>query len=45
MKYLEIEQAIIEHLESNLQEIKKEKLREDQAARDEFWKNRDGKNS
>lgn len=45
IKYPEIEKSIVDHLESNLQEIKKKKLLEEQAARDEFWKNRDAEKS
>ncbi|AFY47075.1 NC domain protein [Nostoc sp. PCC 7524] len=41
IKYLEIEKAIVLHLQANLDEVKKAKLLEDQAARDNFWQRRD----
>jgi hypothetical protein len=41
IKYLEIEKAIVSHLQANLDEVKKAKLLEDQAARNDFWKRRD----
>lgn len=41
IKYLEIEKAIIANLQANLDEVKRRKLLEEQAARDDFWKRRD----
>lgn len=41
IKYLEIEKSIVAHLETNLDAVKKAKILEDQAKRDEFWQRRD----
>ncbi len=41
IKYLKIEKSIVSHLEANLNEVKRIKLMEYQAARDDFWARRD----
>ncbi|AUS99013.1 NC domain-containing protein [Nostoc sp. CENA543] len=41
IKYLEIEKSIISHLQANLDEVRKGKLLQVQATRDEFWQRRD----
>jgi hypothetical protein len=41
IKYLEIEKSIVAHLEGNVQEIRQNKLIEEQAKRDDFWAKRD----
>jgi hypothetical protein len=41
IKYLEIEKAIVDNLQTNLDKVKRAKLLAEQAARDDFWARRD----
>ncbi len=41
IKYLEIEKSIADNLQANLEQVKRNKLLEEQAARDAFWARRD----
>ncbi|BAY13801.1 NC domain-containing protein [Calothrix sp. NIES-2098] len=41
IKYLEIEKAIVDNFQANLDKVKQAKLLEEQAARDDFWSRRD----